>query len=92
MKIAGSGTESGSGPLVKCMDPRKQIRIRNHTKMSWIRNTAYHGTNMLHLLYTVPIQVRSYCIRTVCRNNNKNTKGPKSFGKLGSSFLRAERF
>jgi hypothetical protein len=26
-------------PLVKCMDQR--IRIRIHSKMSWIRNTAY---------------------------------------------------
>jgi hypothetical protein len=27
-------------PLVRGMDPRIQIRIRIHTKMSWIRNTA----------------------------------------------------
>jgi hypothetical protein len=29
-------------PLVKGMDPR--IRIRIHTKMSWIRNAAEHCT------------------------------------------------
>ncbi len=27
-------------PLVRGMDPRILIRIRIHTKMSWIRNTA----------------------------------------------------
>jgi hypothetical protein len=27
-------------PLVRGMDPRIQIRIRIHTKMSWIRNTV----------------------------------------------------
>ena len=27
-------------PLVRGMDPRIQIRIRIHTKMSWIRNTS----------------------------------------------------
>ncbi len=33
-------------PLVRGMDPRIQIRIRIHTKMSWIRNTANsHGPN-----------------------------------------------
>jgi hypothetical protein len=30
-------------PLVRGMDPRIQIRIRIHTKMSWIRNTALDG-------------------------------------------------
>jgi hypothetical protein len=48
-KIAGSGSESRSGsesgPLVRDMDPR----IRIHTKMSWIRNTAYRSTLHAHL-------------------------------------------
>jgi hypothetical protein len=53
MKIEGSGSASGSGsisqrhgsadpdpdPLVRGMDPR--IRIWIHTKMSWIRKTAF---------------------------------------------------
>jgi hypothetical protein len=29
--------------LVEGMDPRIQIRIRIHTKVSWIRNTAKEG-------------------------------------------------
>jgi hypothetical protein len=29
-------------PLVRGMDPR--IRIRIHTKMAWIRNTAWFGS------------------------------------------------
>jgi hypothetical protein len=35
-------TGSGSYPIVSGIDPRIQIRIRIHTKMSWIRNTAFH--------------------------------------------------
>jgi hypothetical protein len=39
-KIAGSGSESGSGSISqKHGSPR--IRIRIHPKMSWIRNTAF---------------------------------------------------
>jgi hypothetical protein len=38
MIITGSGSESGS--LVIGMDPRFGIRIRIHSKMSWIRNTG----------------------------------------------------
>jgi hypothetical protein len=43
MKTAGSGSKYGPDlnpdPLVRGMDP--QIRIRIHTKMSWIRNTDF---------------------------------------------------
>ncbi len=41
-KIAGSGSIT----VVRGMDPGIQIRIRIHTKMSWIRNTVY-GKNFL---------------------------------------------
>jgi hypothetical protein len=39
-----------SDPLVRGIDPRIQIRIRIHTKMSWIRNTVWDccGTESLH--------------------------------------------
>jgi hypothetical protein len=40
-KIAGSGPD----PIVRGMDPRIQIRIRIHPKMSWIRNTGGYGTD-----------------------------------------------
>ncbi len=39
-KVAGSGSAFGSGSTGQSIDPRIQIRIRIHTKMSWIRNTA----------------------------------------------------
>ncbi len=46
-KITGSGSrillqdpDPNPDPLVRGMDPRIQIRIRIHTKMSWIRNTG----------------------------------------------------
>jgi hypothetical protein len=37
-------------PLVRGMVPRIQIRIRIHTKMSWIRNTRENGVSDPHLL------------------------------------------
>jgi hypothetical protein len=40
IKIAGSGSASAD-PFVRGMDPR----IRIHTKMSWIRNTASQYLN-----------------------------------------------
>jgi hypothetical protein len=43
-KIAGSGSGSRS---ISCMDPRIQIQIQIHTKMSWIRNTATEGTLLM---------------------------------------------
>jgi hypothetical protein len=50
LKIEGSG----SG-LVRGMDPR--IRIRIHTKMSWIRNTAIQCNKFI--LLTMQLQLRS---------------------------------
>ncbi len=49
-KLAGSGSESNPDPLVRgILDPR--IRIRIHTKMSWIRNTGscVLKTHILHI-------------------------------------------
>jgi hypothetical protein len=40
MKIEGSGSASGSASISQRHGPADRIRIRIHTKMSWIRNTA----------------------------------------------------
>jgi hypothetical protein len=57
-KIAGSGSVPDPDPFVRGMDPRIQIRIRIHTKMSWIRNTACLTTILqsttVFLLYLDP--------------------------------------
>jgi hypothetical protein len=46
-------------PLVRGMDPR--IRIRMHTKMSWIRNTdmQYRFSSKIRLLTSQLVQVCS---------------------------------
>ncbi len=47
--VRGMDPDTDQDPLVRGMDPR--IRIRIHTKMSWIRNTAVNCT-----VYSVPVQ------------------------------------
>jgi hypothetical protein len=41
MQDPDSDTDPNADPLVRGMDLRIQIRIRIHTKMSWIRNNGY---------------------------------------------------
>ncbi len=44
--MKGADQDPDLDPLVRGMDPR--IRIRIHTKMSWIRNTGYWQRKFLH--------------------------------------------
>ena len=53
-KIAGYGSQDPD-PLVRGMDP--QIRIRIHTKMSWIRNTGFWHYYLVELLVAVHIDL-----------------------------------
>jgi hypothetical protein len=61
MKIEGSGPDPD--PLVRCMDPR----IRIHTKMSWIRNTASKLRNIFFLIETV-LRIRDVLSRILGTN------------------------
>jgi hypothetical protein len=40
IRIQDPDPDPNQDPLVRGMDPRIRIRIRIHSKMSWIRNTA----------------------------------------------------
>ncbi len=60
-KIEGSGSRSGS--LVRGMDP--QIRIRIHTKMSWICNTAWIPVS--YILFSSATYIRYLMMGTVPR-------------------------
>jgi hypothetical protein len=83
------------------MDPRIQIRIGIHTKMSWIRNTGFKAMKFLHLhalLARLPLSTVSFFFSSIQNSagvmvsDRHYFSGPKSHMKNVGSGLHPHRW
>jgi len=67
--------------LVRGMDPRIQIRIRIHTKMSWIRNTAKVDGQLMKLFRSRELDARSSRLVSLAHDDGGEAADTRGFGE-----------